>query len=115
ASALLALERAPRDEPGRRHLVLQIHPVLPAEVEGGTVRDRRGDRALADVLDVPERALEPRSVTDQPHVLPHHFAELLLEGIEILAVAPAERRGESFDRRVEGRRYQPGNRATGYP
>src|SRR5262249_51108606 len=115
ASALLALERAPRDEPGRRLLVLEIHPVLPAEVEGGAVRDRRSDRALADILDVPKRALEPRSVTDQPHVLPHHVAELLLEGIEILAVASAERRGESLDRRIEERGDETGHGATCNP
>src|SRR5262249_60218936 len=54
AAALRALERAAGDEPGRRHLVLEIHPVLPGEVEGGPTRHCHRGRARADVLRFPE-------------------------------------------------------------
>src|SRR5262245_65457915 len=99
-ASLRALDRAPGYEPGRRHLVLEIHPVLPGEVEGSPARHRHRGRTLPDVLDLPERDLESRGLPDQSDVLPHHVAELLLERVEILAVSPAQRRGEAFGGRV---------------
>src|SRR5262245_28870983 len=79
AAALGALEGAPRDEPGGRHLILEVQPVLPGEIVRGAAWHRGGGRPLADLLDLPERRLDARCLAYETYVVPHDLAQPVLE------------------------------------
>ena len=97
APALRALERAPRDEPGRGRLVPEVQPVLPRQVVLPSAGHRRLLRAPADLLDLAERDLEPLAAPDQADAVPHHAAEPRLQIVDLLASRPLER-GEDAPR-----------------
>src|SRR5439155_26436324 len=100
AAALVALERAARAEPGGRGLILEVEPVLPREIVGRSAWDGRPHRTLADLLDLAERHLEARGLPHETHLLPHDIAQMLLQRVEILALASIERLGDAGRRRL---------------
>ena len=66
AAALRPLERAERDQPGGRRLVVEVEPVLPRQVESEAAGHRRRARARAAMSSISASAVAGRrSVADQ--------------------------------------------------
>src|SRR6185503_10402054 len=88
AAAVLALERRNRDHLGDLHQAAQVEPIVPREVEGAiTIRQADAEQIALDRLDLPQAALQTRSVAKNADVVPHRVHQLLAQRIDVASPA----------------------------